>query len=64
MPLEGSPAPTESGPCAAPSERAVAPLDESRSAASCGALELWALGPNLKLSEHLAEIERMLTPVG
>ena len=28
------------------------------------ALELWALGPALKLSDHLAEIERMLTPVG
>lgn len=30
----------------------------------CEALELWALGPTLKLSDHLAEIERMLTPVG
>jgi len=28
------------------------------------ALELWALGPTLKLSDRLAEIERMLTPVG
>ena len=35
-------------------------LDESPP----GALELWALGPALKLSDHLAEIERMLTPVG
>ena len=62
MLAEGSPPPTESAPCAAPTEITIAPLGESGS--SCGALELWALGPSLKLSDHLAEIERMLTPVG
>ena len=64
MLAEGILPPTESVPCAAQSESVVAPLGESSHSASYGALELWALGPELKLSDHIAEIERMLTPVG
>ena len=61
---EDIPPPTEPGPCAARSESAVAPIAEAARPASCGALELWTLGPELKLSDYIAEIERMLTPVG
>lgn len=61
---EVSPPPAESSSCLAQSASDAAPLGESAAPPPCSALELWALGPDLRLSDHLAEIERMLTPAG